>query len=464
MLRMTFRHFTFSLVLLVSTASLAAARVAPAKSAFETWLATQTKLSERKLLANISPADGAPGAVIASPERVTPNYYFHWVRDAALTMDVVLDLYDRATGSDKAALREHLIDYLRFSRGNQTTAARTGMGEPKFNVDGSAFNGDWCRPQNDGPALRAVTLIRLARRLLSVGESQLVRDEIYDGKIPTHSVVKADLEFVAHHWREKSCDIWEEVEGDHLYTRLAQHRALEDGATLATDLGDPAAAHFYRSQAAELRVAIAKHWDATRGLLLPTIGRSGGLDSKKSDLDSQVILGLLHGSGIAIDDTRAIATMKAQSETFARLYSINFRSGAPGVAIGRYPEDVYDGDRFEGGNPWVLTTAAFATAHYAISLAALDNGDRIIADRELSSGDEYLERIRYHSMTDGSLSEQLNRDTGFMTSARDLTWSHAELIRAAHAREKLISKRGASTMLPHPWLRRSPRPRLETCS
>ena len=29
-----------------------------------------------------------------------------------------------------------------------------GLGEPKFNVDKTAFTGAWGRPQRDGPALR----------------------------------------------------------------------------------------------------------------------------------------------------------------------------------------------------------------------------------------------------------------------------------------------------------------------
>ena len=31
-----------------------------------------------------------------------------------------------------------------------------GLGEPKFNVDETAFTGAWGRPQRDGPALRYI--------------------------------------------------------------------------------------------------------------------------------------------------------------------------------------------------------------------------------------------------------------------------------------------------------------------
>jgi glucoamylase len=338
-------------------------------------------------------------------------------------------------------MRQRLLDYMRFSRGNQTTATLTGLGEPKFHVDGTAFMENWCRPQNDGPALRAITLTHFARRLLASGDRAIVTSELYDSKIPTNAVIKADLEYVAHHWRETTCDIWEEVTGDHLYTRLAQHRALVEGAALARDLGDPAAANFYVSQALALETEIDRHWDPMRGILIPTLNRTATrLLSTKGDIDTQVILGLLHGSGIAITDARARSTLNAQTLAFSSLYSINARAGVPGVAIGRYPEDIYDGDGFKGGNPWVLTTAAFATAHYELAQAALASGDAAQAKTEFAEGDQFMERLHYHASADGNLSEQLDRNSGFMTSARDLTWSHAEFLRAAWAREAIAGK------------------------
>ncbi|RQM05013.1 hypothetical protein DH86_00003734, partial [Scytalidium sp. 3C] len=44
-----------------------------------------------------------------------------------------------------------------------------GLGEPKFNVDLSAFTGSWGRPQRDGPALRATALITYSKWLINNG-------------------------------------------------------------------------------------------------------------------------------------------------------------------------------------------------------------------------------------------------------------------------------------------------------
>ena len=37
----------------------------------------------------------------------------------------------------------------------------TAKGEPKYNINCTPFNGDWGRPQNDGPALRGIMLYKI---------------------------------------------------------------------------------------------------------------------------------------------------------------------------------------------------------------------------------------------------------------------------------------------------------------
>src|SRR4051812_28309101 len=122
------------------------------------WLDREGPTAVRKLLANISPQGTRPGVVVASPQRKNPDYFFHWIRDSALVMDVIAKVHGRteAMTPEKLQLRKLLLDFTDFSRQNQLAPALTGLGEPKFNVDGSAFTGPWARPQNDGPALRAI--------------------------------------------------------------------------------------------------------------------------------------------------------------------------------------------------------------------------------------------------------------------------------------------------------------------
>src|SRR6516225_1219739 len=55
--------------------------VRAADSELDRWIASERKLAITKLEASITPPDGLDGAVIASPSKTDPDYYYHWVRD-----------------------------------------------------------------------------------------------------------------------------------------------------------------------------------------------------------------------------------------------------------------------------------------------------------------------------------------------------------------------------------------------
>jgi glucoamylase len=406
----------------------------------DNWLTFQTQTSIAKMELNISPADAWPGAVVASPERFDPPYYYNWVRDAALTMDTVESLYEKSQGADHLKYRGQLADYVSFTHKTQTDPSSTGLGEPKFNIDGTAYQGGWCRPQNDGPALRALALIHFANTLLSEGQGSFVKTNLYDGLQPSQSVIKVDLEFLSHHWSDDGCDIWEEVHGQHFFTRLMQWRALSEGASLASQLGDPGAAQFYKNSAVQIANTFASFWSDQSQAFIPTLNQTAGLNYKTSGLDSQVILGLVHSQALPFTDARVLATMTSLINAFKTAYSINYAHSYPGVAIGRYPEDLYDGGTNTAGNPWFLITAAFANLSYKIASEYADQNQPTLAQNYFEQGDLFIERVRTHADPSGSLSEQINRDTGYMESARDLTWSHVEMIQAEWAREVAKSK------------------------
>ncbi len=431
------------------------------------WMDDQASRSKAYLLDNIAPPGAAKGSVVASPSRQNPDYFYHWIRDAALVMDAIVTSYLKEADSGEKALHEQrLKDYVRFSRQNQTTANPSdyevsgGMGEPKFEADGTAYQRGWGRPQNDGPAICAITLIRLANHWLDKGRDPEVRGTLYDGKVPTHSVIKADLEFVAHHWNETCYDIWEEISGYHFYTRLIQRRALVEGAKLADRLGDGGAASFYRAQAAKLEPLIETHWNESKGVLVPTFGRDRGVHYKTSDIDTAVLLAILHSTGsdgyFSVDDDRVLSTLERQIRVFQALYHVN-QKGYGATAMGRYPEDLYDGNGSSQGNPWFLTTLAVAEMHYRIANRleargqfnrSLRNGPFLdslgqssihhfrgadlanLIAKTRARGDAFLGRACFHGVKDGRFAEQIHRDTGFMQGANDLTWSYASFLTA----------------------------------
>lgn len=93
------------------------------------WLSAMEPLARDALLKNIHPVGTKPGVVVASPSQSKPNYYYHWTRDAALTMSVVAHLLDVYHVHD-----DLLWDYAVFERGLQQVVTRSGLGEPKYNV------------------------------------------------------------------------------------------------------------------------------------------------------------------------------------------------------------------------------------------------------------------------------------------------------------------------------------------
>jgi glucoamylase len=454
------------------TISLALATVSKVDDLDE-WLATEENIAIRHMLANISPPGATAGAVIASPSRVHPDYFYHWVRDAAGVARTLVQLYQLSQDAD--SLSKYLTMLAELGAFDwliqRAQTPSKGVGEPKFLVNGQAFKGNWARPQNDAPASRAIVLIGWANILLDEGQPDFVHRVLYNGLIPTNSVIKTDLEYTANHWQETSFDVWEEVRGHHFYTRILERRALMDGARLASRLDDENAARWYARQAEFLTVELENHWDSVRGYLVPTRNQDDGTTYKTSELDSSIILGVLlgrTGNGVfALTDDRVLATISALNRRFANLYAINQRDDI-GTAIGRYPEDRYDGYQPDSvGNPWVLTTAAFAQFYFRLLRQYVLNESFTITARSQNffsdlgtpygvlmpgiyqhddprfdsviqalqlKGDGYLERIRLHTNPDGSLSEQINRDTGFLQGAPHLSLSYATFLWAAWAR------------------------------
>ena len=68
-----------------------------------------------------------------------------------------------------------------------------GLGEPKFNVDESAFTGSWGRPQRDGPALRATALITYSKWLINNGYTSTATSLVWP-------IIQNDLSYVTQYW------------------------------------------------------------------------------------------------------------------------------------------------------------------------------------------------------------------------------------------------------------------------
>lgn len=108
-------------------------------------------------------------------------------------------IVDTFINSYDASLQTEIENYINAQAILQTVSnpsgglSTGGLGEPKFNVDESAFTGAWGRPQRDGPALRATALISYSKWLINNGYSSTASSIVWP-------VIQNDLSYVSQYW------------------------------------------------------------------------------------------------------------------------------------------------------------------------------------------------------------------------------------------------------------------------
>jgi len=432
------------------------------------WLEKQYRRAAIAMLRSISPVGiiktrpgfgqtvrPCKGSVVASPVLAgydpDPDYFFHWYRDSAVVMDALRLLFEE--GAVGAAALEHVADFVRFSgslalldgrRLTATAAWRAQVAadflkflrtdadlqavhgaaitaETRVNPDGTLDISSWPRPQHDGPALRALTLMRWARS--APLEAPLRAD--------LSALIRADLEFIARYWREPSFDIWEEEKGLHYYTLCVAAAALQEGAgwlELGED-GQKAAA--YRSQANLIRLMLDGFWLPDAGYYRSRLLDSG--DPSTKELDIAVILAAIHAeqSGAhSVHDLRMHATLSKLESLFDDAYPINrARAAQTRPAMGRYAGDVY----YSGG-AYYFSTLGAAEFCFRAARGARDQ------QQWFERGDAFLQTVRRYTPPDGAMSEQFDQRTGAQTSAKELAWSYASFISCVSARRALVGR------------------------
>ncbi|KAH9104781.1 hypothetical protein AeMF1_019270 [Aphanomyces euteiches] len=396
------------------------------------------------LLNNISPKNvsGAlAGSIIAASPGGANNYVFHWLRDSGLVMDVVNEFYK----AGDTALEQTFWDHAAFNKKLQGLTTQTGLGEPKYNVDGTAFNNPWCRPQNDGPAVRASSFIRFSKAYLAKGSLLSKVVDLYNGTAT--GVIKNDIAYVISNEASTSSP-WP-----------CTGRAVYEARDFANFLGDAASAATYSAAATNLDAKLATFWNANAQSVQTTINARL--------LDAAIPLGAIHGNnGDGLESG------------FVSEYALNQNvktdaSGLPlSLAIGRYYGDTYDGSSNSQGNPWYLCTLSVAESVFRAATAYVKAGSitvkalnqklfnagapvglglnvatgtyakgttqfTSIIEGLKAYGDKHIRRVKFHGAAGNHFNEQFNRNTGVAQGVNDLTWSYAALISTNNARAEL---------------------------
>jgi len=395
------------------------------------------------------------GSIVASPVPGAydplPDYFFHWYRDAALVVEALRLLRMHPVPGIDA--ESHFADFVHFSRSlaeldGRALVARPGWrdrvavgfqqylrtdadlaaahgtrvaAETRVNPDGSLDLSKWPRPQHDGSALRALTVLRWLEQGSLDAETTAAAE----------SLLLEDLDYVRRQARTACFDIWEEDHGMHYYVLRVSAAALGSGAAWLAARGAGPAALDCRREAEAIARQLDDYWDAARGHYRSRVLGPGTVSHKQ--LDFSVIFAAIHaGDGAAAhspDDPRMVATLSRLEELFDAAYAINrARPAARGPAMGRYAGDIY----FSGGAYYFSTLGAaefcFKAARHAAHPPSL-----------IERGDAYLRTVRAYTPANGELSEQFDQHTGEQRSARHLAWSYAAFITCIAARREAVT-------------------------
>eukprot|EP01084_Bolivina_argentea_P080907 146520_1 len=123
-----------------------------------------------------------PGFVVAAPTQDNPDYYYHWQRDAGVSMHVLQYTADSKSTIDWTDKFDNYVQWVVTVQTEKDPNNQNILGEPKFNCDGSVFSSGWCRPQNDGPASRAIAMIDFAFYLLNNSQQNYINQYLYKYK------------------------------------------------------------------------------------------------------------------------------------------------------------------------------------------------------------------------------------------------------------------------------------------
>ncbi|XBW34674.1 hypothetical protein QEN19_000241 [Hanseniaspora menglaensis] len=519
------------------------------------WILGELEVCESKILSNVidnnfnilklNYSHIKEGSILASPSTENPNYFYDWVRDSGILMKTILNFVKVQIDFIDADIEHESIlkhvsfknfkliafcfknfhhNYVLMQKDNLSGSTNLGsdlkgLGEPKWNLDETRYDDPWGRPQNDGPAIRAMAALHflqllrshnidLAELLAAVKELGLLKYEIFF-KNETEFIDKYifyDLNFVMLNWKEENFDLWEEVKGFHFFTSLCQLKAIK--------LAEENLAFYKNSKGSD--PAFLTSLEVTYKNILEFMENDAGFtDSSKcfyienpqsSEYRCGLDIATIIGSNLTHDflfehdmgnseipysskDAKILNNLYHLGSKFVEIYPINqeFKKSqlSIGCCMGRYPEDVYNGNGTSEGHPWFLAVSNSCLLVYntimdyllnkrdlEIILSSANESDNFwnsifelshlhipfeedvkitipygsdLWEMTLKAlarfADLYILQIRMHlNQKFGSMSEQFDRHDGIMRGAKDLSWSYSSFWTAGIMRAKTLSE------------------------
>jgi glucoamylase len=394
------------------------------------------KIFLQNIFNNISNVDAENGIIVASPSKENPDYYYHWIRDAALTILLFVRLLDNEEYcSYYNILRSYIQSYINNEISITKKINLIDYGEPKFYINREKYDKNWGRPQNDGPAIRSYTLVEYAFHLINKNETELLKPIFNYSK---NGLIDNDLEFLLNYSVNKtSFDLWEEINGYHYFTTFFQLKALENIEKLIY--------YFDKKDFRLDKIAISKleygnilnkFYDKQNKIIKSSFDIINENFNVREYLDSSIFLAQIYCN----ENPICIYTINTLIEFIKKNIKKYNSEKYKFIPIGRYYEDDY-----YNGNPWILTTISIA--HYIKKcINYLDNIDLEFKSKLV----ELLKLLKCHNSnnivecinkycyeidnfildfynTHKQLSEQFDLNNNPI-SAPHLTWSYASFL------------------------------------
>lgn len=377
------------------------------------------KICLKHILKNIKSLPCSPGTIIASPSTSDPDYYYHWTRDAALTvLCLVRLLSNQEFENEHQEIYDNVLSYI-FHEIDLVRNYPSDLGEPKFYVNGKPYDKPWGRPQNDGPPIRGYALTEFAFYQLKKGNPQFINKNLinfdeYEG------ILLKDYEFIKHNFDKNSFDLWEEVLGKHYFTLEMTYQFLKNLKKLCNIYQENILVNeisMYLIKTKELlNEFYQKYWfssiDIQNDHQRQWIDFANILAFNYSNINYNPFLNSHIGPTV-------LKIVRENKEKFGLIEGI--------IPFGRYKEDVY-----YQGPPWILLTIGFAQFLKRLQKVSLIiNLDSWYHELLSEIGEDYhnkLEKfIEKFYIKNNNLSESFDKNLTDI-SAKHLTWSYSSYL------------------------------------
>ena len=338
------------------------------------------------------------GIIIASPSN-DPPYIYHWIRDSALVMKAIIDIFKNTKKSKYFTI---IINYLENEYQLQKVETIGGLGEPKYNVDRSAYNDPWGRPQNDGPALRGLNAINLYNYFI------VKYPVICENLIKP--ILLNDLNYLINNYDKPCFDLWEEIWGWHFYTRVVQIKFFKEFIKMNKTYNIYSDVELLNKIYDKLLTNLKDH--IAENNVISSFNDKGEIIRCE---DASIFLAISHiNYDKEILDLFEVNSLKNVAKSLIDYFSKKYVNSYN--LIGRYKDDKY-----YNGQIWFICSLAVTQFYCYLYFKYPKNNiyEFLVANQIF----EYIINIDENLF----LAEQYNPDTKKQLSAKELTWNYTEL-------------------------------------